>query len=59
MDMGIAAMSVNMHQQETADNWGIGVMKMAMDTAESGAVELLEDLPSIEPNLGTTIDIQA
>ena len=60
-DMSIAAMSVSMHQQQASQDFGIAVMKMAMDQAAGGTEELLEDLEalSVDPNLGANIDIQA
>ena len=56
--MSIASMSVEMHQQEDAMNIGTAVMKMAMDTTEVAAEEMLEEL-AVDPNLGTMVDIQA
>jgi len=58
-DMSIAALSVNMSSQQLSQDMGVSVLKMAMDTAESGATELLDELPAVDPNLGTTIDIMA
>ena len=49
MDMSIAAMSVDMSQQ-----FGISVMKMAMDTTEEAVGEMLE---SLDPAVGNNIDI--
>ena len=60
MDMSIAAMSVSMHQAQAGQDMGIAVLKMAMETAESGPMELLEDMEqSLDPNLGALVDIQA
>ena len=58
MDMSIAAMSVNMHQGEAMQDMGMAVLKMAMDTTEVAAEEMLEEL-AVDPNLGTMVDIQA
>lgn len=58
MDMSIAAMSVNMHQSQAMQDMGMAVLKMAMDTTEVAAEEMLEEL-AVDPNLGTMVDIQA
>ena len=44
MDMSIAAMSVNMHQGQAMQDMGMAVLKMAMDTTEVAAEEMLEEL---------------
>lgn len=44
MDMSIAALSVGMHQSQAAQDMGVAVLKMAMDTAESGTTELLDEM---------------
>ena len=36
-DMDIAAMSINMHQQQNNIQLGTAVMKMAMETSEEGS----------------------
>lgn len=60
MDMSIAALSVGMHQSQVAQDMGVAVLKMAMDTAESGTTELLDEMvESLDPNLGQSIDIMA
>ena len=58
MDMSIAAMSVGMHQSQTAQDVGVAVLKMAMDDTTSVTTDLLDEL-SVDPNLGNNIDIQA
>lgn len=58
MDMSIAAMSVNMHQNQVSNDLGVSVLKMAMDSADD-ASQLVDELASLDPNLGTNIDIQA
>lgn len=58
MDMSIAAMSVGMHQSQTAQDVGVAVLKMAMDDTTSVTADLLDEL-SVDPNLGNNIDIQA
>ena len=50
MDMSIAAMSVDMSQARFSQQFGISVMKMAMDTTEE-AVEEKED-KATEENIG-------
>lgn len=61
MDMSIAALSVGMHQSQVAQDMGVAVLKMAMDTAESGTTELLDEMAEsrLDPNLGQSIDIMA
>ena len=61
-DMAIAAMSVNMHLAQTQQDFGVGVLKMALDTSEEMLAETLEDMTaaiSVDPNLGNTIDVMA
>ena len=58
MDMSIAAMSVSMHQNQAMQDMGMAVLKMAMDTTEVATEEMLAEL-SVDPNLGTMVDIQA
>ena len=59
-DMSIAAMSVGMHQAQAQQQLDVSVLKMAMDTAEMGVEEMLEELPvSLDPSLGSMIDITA
>ncbi len=59
--MSIAAMSVGMHQAQAGQDLGMAVMKMAMEQAEIGTEELLENLEAVpvDPNLGANIDIMA
>ena len=59
MDMSIAAMSVDMHLLQAQQNFGVAVMKMAMETTTEQAEEVLQELSSSEPNLGNNIDIIA
>ena len=59
LDMGIAAMSVGMHQAQAQQSLDVSVLKMAMETAEAGTEELLADLGSLDPALGGTVDIMA
>ena len=54
MDMSIAAMSVNLSQARFSQQFGISVMKMAMDTTEEAMGEMLE---SLDPAVGNNIDI--
>jgi len=61
-DMAIAAMSVNMNMAKTQQDFGMGVLKMTMDTAEQMVAETLEDMTaavSLDPNLGANIDVRA
>ena len=60
MDMSIAALSVGMHQAQAGQDMGVAVLKMAMESAETGPEQLLEQMEaSLDPNLGTMVDIQA
>ena len=59
MDMSIAALLVNMHLAQTQQDFGVAVMKLAMDTSTEQAEEILQELGSLEPNLGNNIDIMA
>ena len=54
MDMSIAAMSVDLSQARFSQQFGISVMKMAMDTTEEAVGEMLE---SLDPAVGNNIDI--
>ncbi|MBR3458779.1 MAG: YjfB family protein [Selenomonadaceae bacterium] len=57
-DMTIAALSVDMHQAKAQQDFGIGVMKMAMDTEAAAVDELMEEMAgSLDPALGTNVDI--
>ena len=60
MDMSIASLSVDMAQAQTQQLLGISILKEAMDTSGEVVAELLENVPvSLDPNLGTAIDIMA
>lgn len=59
MDMNIAALSVDMHLAQTQQNFGVAVMKMAMKNSNEQVEEVLQELGSLEPNLGNNIDITA
>ncbi len=58
LDMSIASLSVGMAQAQTQQQLGISVLKEAMETGSEAVAELLESVPvSLDPNLGTTVDI--
>lgn len=59
MDMNIAALSVDMQLAQTQQNFGVAVMKMAMENSAEQVEEVLQELGSLEPNLGNNIDIMA
>lgn len=60
MDTQIAAMSVGIHQAQTAQNLDVAVLRMAMDSSAEHSTELLDSLTEgLDPNLGARIDIQA
>ncbi len=57
MDMSIAAMSVDMHMARAQQDFGVAVLKMAMETDAEMLEETLESVGSLDPTLGNTIDI--
>ena len=59
MDMSIAALSVDMHLAQTQQNFGVAVMKMAMDDSAEQMEEVLQEIGNLDPNLGQNIDIIA
>ena len=59
LTMDIAQMSVGMHQMKAQQSLGIAVAKMAMDSG-SEALELIEEsTASLDPSLGSSIDVSA
>ncbi|MBQ7705582.1 MAG: YjfB family protein [Selenomonadaceae bacterium] len=59
MEMNIAALSVDMNLAQAQQNFGVAVMKMAMETSTEQTEEILQELDSLDPNLGQNIDIIA
>ena len=59
MEMNIAALSVDMHLAQTQQDFGVAVMKLAMEDSEAQAEEILQEMESLDPNLGNNIDIMA
>ncbi len=59
MDMSIAALSVDMNLAKTQQDFGVAVMKMAMEADTSILEETLETVESLDPALGNNIDIMA
>ena len=57
MDMSIAAMSVGMHMARAQEDFGVAVMKMAMEADTSMMEEALEAVESLDPALGNVIDV--
>ena len=59
--MNIAALSVGLSEAKTQQGLQISMMKKAMDMAGEGMEELLAGTgpASLDPNLGTTVDVQA
>lgn len=65
--MDIAVVSMNLSQAKVAQQVGISVMKMAMNTAEGQSADLLKMLAgsvknmeqSINPELGVNLDVYA
>lgn len=59
MDMSIAALSVDMKLAQTQQDFGVAVMKMAMEADTSIMDEALDIVESLDPALGNNIDIMA
>ena len=59
MDMSIAALAVDMKNAQVQQNFDVAVMKMAMDTNQEPVAEELQQLESLEPYLGQSLDILA
>ncbi len=59
MDMSIAALAVDMKSAQVQQNFDVSVMKMAMDTNQELVAEELQQLESLEPYLGQSLDILA
>ena len=57
MDMSIAAMSVSMNQARAQQDFGVAVLKMAMEADTSMLEEALESVESLDPALGNVIDV--
>ena len=59
-DMDIAAMSINMHQQQNNIQLGTAVMKMAMETSEAAMTDMLDAIDvSALTGVGGMVDILA
>ena len=59
-DMDIAAMSINMHQQQNNIQLGTAVMKMAMETSEAAMTDMLDSIDvSARTGVGGMVDILA
>ena len=57
--MSIAALSVSMAQARTGEALGVSVLKEAM-AMDGEALELMSEVAgSLDPDLGTLVDIQA
>lgn len=61
LTMGIASLSVGLTEAKTQQDLQLSMMKKAMDMAGEGVEELLAATgpASLDPNLGTTVDVQA
>jgi len=59
MNMNIAALAVDMKNAQVQQNFDVAVMKMAMDTNQELVTEELQQLESLEPYLGQSLDILA
>ena len=57
--MDVAQMSVGMHQAQAQQSLGIAVAKMAMDSGKE-ALDLIEETTaSLDPNVGSNVDMYA
>ena len=59
MEMNIAALSVDMKLAQAQQNFGVAVMKLAMDTSAEQTEEILQEMESLDPNLGNNVDVMA
>lgn len=60
MEMSIAALSVDMHNSQTAQQIGLSTLKMAMDSQSQAVMDLLPAMTgSLDSAVGTKIDIMA
>lgn len=59
LEMDIAAMSVNMNLARTQQDFGIAVLKEAMETDTEMAEETLQIVENLHPTLGHNIDVLA
>ena len=57
MDINIVALAVDMKNAQVQQNFDVAVMKMAMDTNTELVTEELQQLESLEPYLGQSLDI--
>ena len=59
LTMDIAQMSVGMHQAQAQQSLGIAVAKLAMDSGKE-ALDLIEETTaSLDPNVGSNVDMYA
>jgi len=59
LTMDIAQMSVGMHQAQAQQSLGIAAAKMAMDSGKE-ALDLIEETTaSLDPNVGSNVDMYA
>lgn len=57
--MDIAALSMGLSQMKLANEVGVSVMKMAMDTAVDQSAEMTKMMEtSVNPHIGGNIDIK-
>lgn len=57
--ISIASDSVNLSLSQTQQAAGISVMKKAINFEQSSALSLVQDLGSLNPNVGQSLDVQA
>lgn len=59
MDLNIAAMSVDMSLARTQQEFGLAVLKEAMETDTEMAEETLQIVENLHPTLGHNVDLLA
>ncbi|MDR1663851.1 MAG: YjfB family protein [Clostridiales bacterium] len=58
MDMGIAALSIQMSQAKTQQQHGVSMLKKTMDQMEQTGAQLVEMIQETQPQSGGGIDIK-
>jgi flagellin-like hook-associated protein FlgL len=56
--MDIAALSIMMNQSQIQQQASISIMKIAMNTAEQNNSNITKMIESVQPHLGSRIDLK-
>lgn len=59
MDLSIANLAVDMHLAQTQQEWGLAVLKSAMESETEMAEETLQLAENLHPTLGHNVDVLA